>query len=147
VELFLQITGMSYLSERYPGSYDSRHKIAWDQMDSPGPGRHTRGLQFIGLLFVSDGYRRDRETIVSLLIYKEDIEAFKSGTYFTSYCPIEAVLGERVPRPLTPGDLVMFVFSLCSLFLQVSYSLLILTGISIVTSRLTLRTTSACAPI
>lgn len=140
VEVFLQITGLSYLTETNPtGAYHREHQRAWEQAIPSDPALPECQVQFIGLLFVDYGEQWDKRNLLRLSISKKEIDAFRNGTFFSDHAHAEAVLGERMPHPLTPESLVQFV-----LFLSPFNPLMVLIaiGTSIVISRLTLRISS-----
>lgn len=109
VEVFLQITQIFYVSEVLPNSYDKENQTAWAKFNSPEDPHSLKDVRFVGLVLLSDGWKHDQDSMLPLPILKKDIEAFRNGRFFTRYSWAEEALGERVPRPLTPGDLITFV--------------------------------------
>ena len=121
MEVFLQILGLTYLSDTNSYKFHDEHEVAWQQVAStkrppPPPGYE---VEFIGLLLLHDGEEHEKYSIVPLHILKMDMEAFRNGTFFSRYSHAEPVLGERVPRPLTTGSLIRFVVLLRSLTLPI----------------------------
>ena len=111
VGVFLQITGLGYLSDTEARRYDREHRATWEKValaQHPLPSPDAE-VQFIGLLLLKDGDDHNQYTIFPLPIRKMDLDAFRKGTFFSTYSWAEVVLGERVPRPLTTTILIRFV--------------------------------------
>ena len=110
VELFLQITGLAYIPDDLVHKHDHAHRTSWERVREAFPDPSFE-VQFVGLLLLHDGTHYDHDNLFPLAIHRQDIEAFKNGTFFSEYSGVELVLGERVPRPLTTTVLIRFVLS------------------------------------
>jgi len=113
VELFFQITRLGYLPDSAVSQYDHAHNLSWQNVAVEYKNiPFEREVQFIGLLVLDDGSNYEpgqNGNICPLTIHRDDLEAFRKGTFFSSYSKIEPWLGERVPRPLTTNGIIRYV--------------------------------------